>query len=118
MASIADRAPFDPQQPGVSPWPAIAELARAWLQRHALPMREAIVLLPFAPLLPLARRAFTAHDGWQPTVATTQTLAAALAPASAPAAGQLSFDVAIDRLSGARMLRAQSWAADWPRRDP
>jgi ATP-dependent helicase/nuclease subunit B len=118
MAAIADRVVIDLQHSAATPWPAIARQAREWLARHALSQREAIVLLPFAQLLPPARRAFAAQDGWQPLVATTQTLAASLAPSIAPATGQLSFDVAIDRLSAAQLLRAQSWAAEWPRRDP
>ena len=57
---------LDVAQRPASAWPALAQLARQWLADRGLAEREAIVLLPFTQLLPLARRAFGAQDGWQP----------------------------------------------------
>jgi ATP-dependent helicase/nuclease subunit B len=117
MASIADRVVLDVAQRTGSAWPALALQAQQWLAERHLPLREAIVLLPFAQLLPPARRVFGVADGWQPQIATPQSLAASLGPPTVPARGQLSFDVAVDRLSAARLLREQPWAAGWARRD-
>ena len=55
-------------------------------------MRDAIVLLPFAALLPPARAAFAAGSAWMPRIETPLTLAAALGPPVTAGAGQLSFD--------------------------
>ncbi|HEV7913576.1 MAG TPA: PD-(D/E)XK nuclease family protein [Albitalea sp.] len=79
-------------------------------------MRDAIVLLPFAQLLPLARRAWT-NGGWMPRIETTLTLARSLAPVLPAEPGQITFDAAVDRLAARRLLRGQAWAAGWARRD-
>jgi ATP-dependent helicase/nuclease subunit B len=98
-------------------WPALAGQAQRWLERSQLPARDAIVLLPFLELLPLARGGFAAQGGWQPRIETTQTLAAALAPAAMAGSGQISFDITTDRLSAAALLRGLKWGAAWARRD-
>lgn len=94
----------------------VAHTARAWLQEQGVPAREAVVLLPFAQLLPAARRAFGA--GWQPRVETTQTLAAALGPPPPADAQAPTFDAALDRLLAARMLRSLPWGRAWQRARP
>ena len=55
-----------------------------------------------------------------PRIETSQTLARSLPPVAGqqPGMGQLRFDVALDGLHAARMLRRQSWAAAWARDDP
>ena len=82
----------------------------AWALAQGVELRDAVVLLPFAQLLGIARRAFAEAGGWMPRLETTQTLARSLAPATAPHPTQICFDVGLDRLSAARMLRAQRWA--------
>ncbi|NUZ07737.1 PD-(D/E)XK nuclease family protein [Piscinibacter koreensis] len=99
------------------PWPAIVESAAGWLAETGADARDAIVLVPFAQHLPLARRAWAARGGWMPRIETTQSLARALAPP--PAAGELgiTFDAAIDRLTARRLLRGVQRTAAL-RRDP
>lgn len=115
MAAIA-RIPLENGPDG--PWPALADQVRRWTDAHALPLRDVVLLLPFAQLLPLARQAFARAGGWQPRIETAQTLAASLGPASAAQAQQLSFDMATDRLGAARLLRGQATSAGWARQDP
>ncbi len=90
----------------------------SWAQAQGLNRRDLIVLLPFAQLLPVARQAFGVSGGWVPRIETTQSLARSLGPAELPAPGQLSFDVALDRVVARRLLRAQSWAEAWDGGDP
>ena len=101
-------------------WRAIAAEARAWASQRGVRLADAVVLVPFAQHLPLARRAWARQGGWMPRIETSQTLARSLPPAAAqwPVAGQLRFDVALDGLHAAQMLRRQSWAAAWARDDP
>lgn len=99
------------------PWAQVVNATAGWAQGQVLNLRDVVVLLPFAQLLPVARQAFGAAGGWVPRIETTQSLARGLGPAEAPAAGQISFDVALDRLVARRLLRAQSWAAAWAQRD-
>lgn len=120
MAAIA-RLPLDlalngPHDNGT--WPAFARQVGDWSKQAAVPMRDVVVLLPFAQLLPLARQAFGQAGGWQPRIETTHTLAAALGPAAAPRAMQLTHDPAADRLTAARLLRSQGTGMVWLRQDP
>src|SRR5689334_2817474 len=96
MASIA-RIPLE-IAPG-DPWPRVVRAAQAWADGQGVAMRDAVMLLPFAQHLPLARRAWIALGGWMPRVETTQTLARSLGPGAAPQPGQISFDGALDRLT-------------------
>ena len=89
-----------------------------WTNQRAISLRDAIVLVPFAQLLPEARRAFARTGGWMPRIETTKTLAACLGPAATPQPGQISFDATLDALSAAALLRSQGWGAAWARRDP
>lgn len=119
MAAIA-RHPLDfpadrPQ--GAAAWAAFAAQVRCWAGAHGLPLRDCIVLLPFAQLLPLAQQAFAAGGGWQPRLETTQTLARSLGPPAAVQAMQLSQEPALDRLTAARLLRGQAQGAAWARHD-
>jgi len=95
----------------------LAAAAAAWAQGRGVSLRDAVLLLPFTQLLPHARRAFAGAGGWMPRIETTRTLAASLGPAAPAVSGQVSFDVAIDVLSAAALLRSQPWGAAWARRD-
>jgi ATP-dependent helicase/nuclease subunit B len=110
--------PLAPGHGAAQIWPRIAALASAWMAERRIDARDAVVLLPFAQHLPLARRAWMAHGGWPPRLETTRTLALSLAPEPLPEAGDLSFDMATDQLSAAALLQGQRWAADWRQRDP
>lgn len=99
-------------------WDQIVAAIRSWGDAEHVQWRDAIVLLPFAQLLPLARRAWAKGGGFLPRIETTQTLIRSLAPAPAPSAGQISFDIVTDRLLAARMLDGQPWACSRVARDP
>jgi ATP-dependent helicase/nuclease subunit B len=98
-------------------WAEVASQTLAWLSKAALPARDAVLLLPFAALLPPARAAFARAGGWQPRVETCLTLAGSLGPAAAPAPGQCSGDVALDVLTAGNLLRRQAWAQEFVVRD-
>jgi ATP-dependent helicase/nuclease subunit B len=112
-----ERLTLENQACGAGRWDEIASAASTWARAHRLLLRDAVVLVPFTQLLPLARRAFAGAGGWMPRIETTRTLAAALGPAAPAAAGQISFDAAVDTLSAASLLRSQAWGAAWARRD-
>ena len=102
--------------PGAA-WREVAERVDAWLAERGAARRDAVVLVPFASLLPPARRAFAARAGWMPRVETTATLAASLGPGG-PSAADRPFALALDgALVGASASRAP-WAAGWTARDP
>jgi ATP-dependent helicase/nuclease subunit B len=98
-------------------WPDVARHCQRWLAGRGLVARDAVVLLPFAALLPPARLAFAALGGWQPRVETPLTLAAALGPPRPPLGGQCSGDPVLDRLACTGLLHQQSWGAAWAARD-
>lgn len=100
------------------PWPGIVRHAIDWAKDQSIELRDAIVLVPFAQHLPLARREWARAGGWMPRIETTLTLARSLAPQEQAGAGQMTFDAALDRLTARRMLRSQSAALAWSRRDP
>lgn len=99
-------------------WDQLPALALDWLLRRELSVRDAVLLLPSADLLPLARQAFAVRPGWQPRIETPQTLAAALGPAPEVPAGAPTGDVGIDRLLASALLTPLAGVADWRRRDP
>lgn len=107
-----------PQSGRALRWTRVAEIAAEWAQRHAVSLRDAVVLLPFAQLLPPARRAWGATGRWMPRIETTQTLARAIAPPVRALPGQLSFDAALDRLTARRLLKSHAWGLAWWHRDP
>ncbi|KQW36335.1 PD-(D/E)XK nuclease family protein [Rhizobacter sp. Root404] len=98
-------------------WDAIAADVAAWAAVERVALIDAVLLVPFAQLLPEARGAFARHGGWMPRIETTRTFAQGLGPAVAPRAGELSFDPTLDALSASALLRAQTWGAAWARRD-
>ena len=101
-------------------WTAVVTQASGWAHERDVSLRDAVLLVPFAQHLPLARRAWGQRGGWMPRIETTQTLAHSLppAPGHGPSAGQICFDAALDRLQAAQMLGRQSWATAWARNDP
>ena len=101
-----------------APWDDLATRVSAWAAERALPLRDAVLLLPFNALLAPARAAFARREGWSPRIETTLTLAASLGPPSRIEPPQPSFDVAADRLVAARLLREQSLGQALARRDP
>ena len=126
MASTARlqlRSLTAPGAPAQAVWDEIVAAVSGWCRRAFADsaderLRDAVLLLPFAEHLPLARAAWARQGGWMPRIETTQTLAASLGPPVGAAAGQVSFDTANDRLSARRLLASQRWAVDWSRRDP
>ena len=116
MATI-ERLTLELTASGTDRWDGVAGAVATWARARGATLRDAVVLLPFAQLLPLARQAFARAGGWLPRVETTRTLAASLGPAAAVPPGQISFDAAIDALSAAALLRSQPWGAAWARRD-
>ena len=117
MTTIA-RLTVESADGGQQCWAGIAARIAAWTLAEGIALRDAVVLLPFAQLLPPARRAFADAGGWMPRIETTKTLAASLGPTAVGAPGQISFDSTFDALSGAALLRSQPWGAAWARRDP
>ncbi len=115
MATIA-RTPLDFSQS--DPWRAVARQSIAWAADAAVELRDAVVLVPFAQHLPLARTAWAEAGGWVPRIETTRTLARSLGPPHEPAAGEFRFDPALDRLAARRLLTRHDWARAWSRRDP
>lgn len=114
MVAIA-RVALEPTP--ADPWPLIVARARAWAAEQEIALRDAIVLLPFAQHLPLARRAWARAGGWLPRIETTMTLSRSLAPPQPLDGSQISFDAALDRLTARRLMRAQAWGHAWQRRD-
>ena len=106
MATIA-RAALENTSSDHAPWARIASSVVEWARACPVELRDAVVLLPFAQLLPLARNAFARAGGWSPRIETTRTLAASLGPAAPGERGQITFDAAVDALTAAQMLRSQ-----------
>jgi ATP-dependent helicase/nuclease subunit B len=98
-----------------SAWQALAGEVLGWLEAQDLPARDAIVLLPFAQHLALARRAFAAHGPWPPRLETTRSLASALGPASLPLGEQMTGDAALDALQAAALVARHTPGAADPR---
>src|SRR5207245_1143235 len=99
------------------PWERMAQTAQAWARERDVEMRDAIVLVPFAQHLPLARRAWLQSSGWMPRIETTMTLARSLGPGATSDAGQITFDTPLDRLVARSLLRGQPFGQAWQRRD-
>lgn len=107
--------PVDPALPPAAGWDAVARAASGWCAAHGLAVRDVVLLLPFAALLPPARAAFARRGGWPPRIETVQTLAEALAPPSSDGPGS---DPAADRLAASALLGQQGFGVEWRARDP
>jgi len=98
-------------------WSGVAAQVTRWARAEGLVLRDAIVLVPFLQLLPLARRAFASLGGWMPRIETTRTLAAAVGPPLGADGGAPTLDAALDQLIARQMLSRETWAGAWQRRD-
>jgi ATP-dependent helicase/nuclease subunit B len=98
-------------------WGGIAARIAVWADAQGISLRDAVVLLPFAQLLPEARRAFARAGGWMPRIETTHTLAVSLGPPTPIDDQQIAFDKTIDSLNARALLRSQAFGADIARRD-
>jgi ATP-dependent helicase/nuclease subunit B len=85
-------------------WHALAQRVRAWAGERGLPLRDVVVLLPYAQLLGPARDAYAATEVWMPRIETTRTLRASLGPAPVVPPGSLRLDPAVDELAATRRL--------------
>ncbi|MDQ6680679.1 MAG: hypothetical protein M3Y67_06910, partial [Pseudomonadota bacterium] len=70
MASIAT-LPLDFRSR--DPWAEVQRSAARWALERGVEWRDAVVIVPFAQHLPLARRAWARSAAWQPRIETTQT---------------------------------------------
>lgn len=89
-------------------WGQAAAAAARWLAAQSLAAEDAVVLVPFAALLPVARQRFAEtapFQHWPPRVETTLTLAASLGPPPAGPSGGVSGVSADDRLVASVRVR-------------
>lgn len=98
-------------------WRRVAAVSADWLATQGLPLRDAVLLLPFAQQIAPARRAFAARGGWAPLITTSHSLASALGPSRLAAPGQISGDAAIDAFTADELLAGQSWSQSLHSRD-
>lgn len=99
-------------------WRRVAASCSDWLAAQGAPLRDAVLLLPFAQQLAPARRAFLARGGWMPRITTSHSLASALGPTALATPDQLSGDAAIDTFTADRLLADQSWIQPLKRSSP
>jgi len=99
-------------------WRRVAGHCTDWLASQGAPLRDAVLLLPFAQQLVPARRAFLARGGWMPRITTSHSLASALGPSALASPDQLSGDAAIDAFTADRLLAGQSWVQPLKRGNP
>jgi ATP-dependent helicase/nuclease subunit B len=117
MAAVAWIA-LDRRHCRADPWPQIAATIAEAAGQRRLELRDCIVLVPFAQLLPLANQAFAERGGWMPRIETTGSLAQAFSAQASTEAEGLTFDSAIDALNAQAILSRQVWARSWQERDP
>ncbi|MFG6428575.1 PD-(D/E)XK nuclease family protein [Roseateles sp. LYH14W] len=99
-------------------WRRVAAVSADWLTVQDAPLRDAVLLLPFAQQLAPARRAFLARGGWLPVLSTTHSLASGLGPTPLAAPQQISGDAPVDALAADTLLAQQTWAQTLKREDP
>lgn len=99
-------------------WGAIAKASDEWMQGQGVTARDAVVLLPFAQHLALARKAWAHLGRWTPRLETTRSWASSLGPTVLAKPGEITFDAAIDALAARAMLEGFSWAQAMHRSDP
>lgn len=106
-----------PACPAADLWPWAARVVQQWLGARSLPARDAVWLVPYAALLPLARQALAAAGGWQVRVETPLTLSESLGPPLRATAGGVCGDPVRDRLQAAALLRRLPWGREREQRD-
>jgi ATP-dependent helicase/nuclease subunit B len=111
--TAATRLRLDAAQAAALFWPEVAARSENWCAGRGVSLRDVLVMLPYAGLLPPARAAFAQRGGWQPRIETSCSLAATQAPPLAIAGGQITFDATIDRLSAAALLQGQRSGMAW-----
>ncbi|WP_439461982.1 PD-(D/E)XK nuclease family protein [Roseateles sp. NT4] len=109
---------LEPGEDIESCWRRVAATCANWLAGQGAPLRDAVLLLPFAQQIAPARRAFLARGGWMPRITTSHSLASALGPATLASPEQLSGDAAIDAFTADRLLAGQSWVEPLKRSSP
>lgn len=97
-------------------WLDGARQVQAWASGQGAVLRDAIWLLPYSALLPVARQALAAAGGWQPRVETLATLRDQLGPRLAT--GGPGPDAVLNRLQAAQWLRDEPAGSAWARNDP
>jgi ATP-dependent helicase/nuclease subunit B len=98
-------------------WSDAVDAAMQWLHERAIVPADAVFLVPFAELLTPARRAFVRRGDWMPRIHTTRTLTLALGPAREALAREFTGEPGVDALVATALLRGQTWADAWRRRD-
>lgn len=104
-------------------WVAWAAGAAAELAARALPVREAVVVVPVGALVPLVRSAWAASvGGWLPRIDTVAGLMADVMWEHAPRAvagwPRVVMDPVLDALQAGRLLAQIDWAREWAQTDP
>jgi ATP-dependent helicase/nuclease subunit B len=97
---------FDPLNVNTSYWHRLCDYIHAKAVEKGVHLSRCVVLLPFAQLMPLARRywAEVYPSGFVPQFQTTSNWANQLRPFS-PDAGDISFEMAQDVLKAAQLLK-------------
>jgi ATP-dependent helicase/nuclease subunit B len=101
-------------------WEDIAHSIRDWCEAQAIPLRDVCIVMPLTAHLPAAKSAMAralTPGLWMPRIDTAQTLAAALGPPPLAGPGQISFDVASDRLLAQELLAPHLARTAWARSD-
>lgn len=100
---------YPSDHPAMALWsdPASGLMARLqrWMESAAIHPGRTLVLLPYAQLLPLARRIWSQHcaQGFAPRFETTSNWLASMGPRTLQAT-DISFDVALDTLTAQHLL--------------
>lgn len=98
-------------------WHGAAQALSRWSDAANVDLRDAIWLVPYSALLPVARDALAALPGWQARVETVSTLLTQLGPAAT--GGGPGDDPVLDRLQASQWLKeslaGSSWSSDSPR---
>lgn len=100
---------YPPDHPAMTLWsdPASGLIARLqqWMSAGGIHPGRTLVLLPYAQLLPLARRVWSQHcaQGFAPRFETTSNWLASLGDRTLQAT-DISFDVALDTLTAQHLL--------------
>jgi ATP-dependent helicase/nuclease subunit B len=113
MAAIA-QARLDPGLAPAALWDQLAQTLSDWCAVEGVALRDTVLLLPYAALLPPARAAFARRAAWPPRIETALTLADSLAP---PGPATLGDDPAEDRLAAVALLLQEAGGSAWQAQD-